>query len=119
MVKGNLALPGVKVTKQLVHQKQFTRGTVRLEVALGGPIPGRPPERPGWGCGRGCEEEAALIWLELAVAVLGWIDYVYFTGHDRLLESLQAEPVAFPRLMAGRTKGLAAAGRVTQTDSLK
>jgi hypothetical protein len=35
------------------------------------------------------ETEQALSWLEHVVTVRGWIDYVYFTRHDRFLESLR------------------------------
>ncbi|HEY9014120.1 MAG TPA: hypothetical protein VIM84_03535, partial [Gemmatimonadales bacterium] len=34
-------------------------------------------------------EDEALGWLERAVRVRGWIDYVYFTRHDRFLEGLR------------------------------
>jgi eukaryotic-like serine/threonine-protein kinase len=45
------------------------------------------------------EADQALSWLEHAVRVRGWIDYVYFTRHDRFLESLRsARP--FQELMA-------------------
>ena len=37
------------------------------------------------------EADQALSWLEHAVRVRGWIDYVYFT-HDRFLESLRGTP---------------------------
>jgi hypothetical protein len=33
-------------------------------------------------------EDEALGWLEQTVRVRGWIDYGYFTRHDRFLESL-------------------------------
>ena len=46
------------------------------------------------------ETGQALGWLEHAVTVRGWIDYVYFTRHDRFLESLR--PIRqFQELMAG------------------
>jgi tetratricopeptide (TPR) repeat protein len=45
------------------------------------------------------EAERALEWLGHAVRVRGWIDYVYFTRHDRLLESLRADR-RFRELMA-------------------
>ena len=35
------------------------------------------------------EEDEAIGWLEHAVRVRGWIDYVYFTRHDRFLEGLR------------------------------
>lgn len=35
------------------------------------------------------QADEALSWLEHAVNVRGWIDYVYFTRHDRFLESLR------------------------------
>jgi hypothetical protein len=35
------------------------------------------------------EADQAQGWLEHAVMVRGWIDYVYFTRHDRFLESLR------------------------------
>jgi serine/threonine-protein kinase len=37
------------------------------------------------------EAETALGWLEHAVRVRGWIDYVYFTRHDRFLGSLRSD----------------------------
>jgi TolB-like protein/Flp pilus assembly protein TadD len=45
------------------------------------------------------ETEQALGWLEHAVTVRGWIDYVYFTRHDRFLESLRPTR-QFQELMA-------------------
>jgi len=45
------------------------------------------------------EADQALSWLEHAVTVRGWVDYVYFTRHDRFLESLRATP-RFQELMA-------------------
>ncbi len=45
------------------------------------------------------EADQALDWLEHAVRVRGWVDYVYFTRHDRFLESLRAIP-RFQELMA-------------------
>ena len=36
------------------------------------------------------EADQALSWLEHAVSVRGWVDYVYFTRHDRFLESLRS-----------------------------
>ena len=45
------------------------------------------------------EADQALSWLEHAVTVRGWIDYVYFTRHDRFLESLRPTP-QFQELMA-------------------
>ena len=46
------------------------------------------------------ETGQALGWFEHAVTVRGWIDYVYFTRHDRFLESLR--PIRqFQELMAG------------------
>jgi len=35
------------------------------------------------------EVDQALSWLEHVVTVRGWVDYVYFTRHDRFLESLR------------------------------
>jgi Flp pilus assembly protein TadD len=35
------------------------------------------------------EENQALSWLDHTVTVRGWVDYVYFTRHDRFLESLR------------------------------
>jgi Flp pilus assembly protein TadD len=35
------------------------------------------------------EVDQALSWLEHAVTVRGWVDHVYFTRHDRFLESLR------------------------------
>ena len=37
------------------------------------------------------EAGRALEWLAHAVRVRGWIDYVYFTRYDRLLESLRSD----------------------------
>ena len=45
------------------------------------------------------EEDEALRWLEHAVRVRGWVDYVFFTRHDRFLESLRANR-RFQELMA-------------------
>jgi hypothetical protein len=45
------------------------------------------------------ETDEALGWLEHAVTVRGWIDYVYFTRHDRFLESLRPTR-QFQELMA-------------------
>jgi tetratricopeptide (TPR) repeat protein len=45
------------------------------------------------------EAESSLGWLAHAVRVRGWIDYVYFTRHDRFLESLRADR-RFQELMA-------------------
>jgi hypothetical protein len=45
------------------------------------------------------EADPALSWLEHAVQVRGWVDYVYFTRHDRFLESLRGTP-RFQELMA-------------------
>jgi serine/threonine protein kinase/Flp pilus assembly protein TadD len=45
------------------------------------------------------ETDQALGWLEHAVTVRGWIDYVYFTRHDRFLESLRPTR-QFQELMA-------------------
>jgi TolB-like protein/Flp pilus assembly protein TadD len=45
------------------------------------------------------ESEQALRWLEHAVKVRGWVDYVYFTRHDRFLESLRSTQ-RFQELMA-------------------
>ena len=45
------------------------------------------------------ETHQALGWLEHAVNVRGWIDYVYFTRHDRFLETLRPTP-RFQELMA-------------------
>jgi hypothetical protein len=45
------------------------------------------------------EEDQALSWLTHAVTVRGWIDYVYFTRHDRFLESLRGNR-RFQELMA-------------------
>jgi tetratricopeptide (TPR) repeat protein len=43
--------------------------------------------------------EQALSWLDHSITVRGWVDYVYFTRHDRFLESLRASP-RFQELMA-------------------
>jgi Flp pilus assembly protein TadD len=45
------------------------------------------------------EADQALSWLEHAVTVRGWVDYVYFTRHDRFLESLRTTR-RFQELMA-------------------
>jgi eukaryotic-like serine/threonine-protein kinase len=45
------------------------------------------------------ETDQALDWLEHAVRVRGWVDYVYFTRHDRFLERLRQSP-RFQALMA-------------------
>ncbi len=45
------------------------------------------------------EADQALSWLEHAVTVRGWVDYVYFTRHDRFLESLRPAR-RFQELMA-------------------
>jgi serine/threonine protein kinase/Flp pilus assembly protein TadD len=45
------------------------------------------------------EADQALGWLEHVVTVRGWIDYVYFTRHDRFLESLRPTR-RFQELMA-------------------
>jgi eukaryotic-like serine/threonine-protein kinase len=44
------------------------------------------------------ETDQALRWLEHTVRVRGWVDYVYFTRHDRFLESLRPTP-RFQELM--------------------
>jgi hypothetical protein len=49
------------------------------------------------------DSEQALSWLEHAVNVRGWVDYVYFTRHDRFLESLRPTP-GFQVLMASAQK---------------
>ena len=38
------------------------------------------------------EADQALSWLEHAIKVRGWIDYVYFTRHDRFLVRLRPAP---------------------------
>jgi len=45
------------------------------------------------------ETNEALRWLEHTVSVRGWVDYVYFTRHDRFLESLRPTR-RFQELMA-------------------
>ena len=45
------------------------------------------------------ETDQALGWLDHAVTVRGWIDYVYFTRHDRFLERLRPTR-QFQELMA-------------------
>jgi TolB-like protein len=45
------------------------------------------------------DAEQALTWLEHTVKVRGWVDYVYFTRHDRFLERLRPDP-RFQALMA-------------------
>jgi hypothetical protein len=82
---------------------------VRLWQALGAAKPGVPAplsdaERAAaMGDEVGCyllaatyavagETDQALTWLEHAVRVRGWFDYVYFTRHDPFLKSLQSHP---------------------------
>ena len=45
------------------------------------------------------EAEQALSWLGHTIEVRGWVDYVYFSRHDRFLESLRPDP-RFQALMA-------------------
>jgi hypothetical protein len=45
------------------------------------------------------ETDQALSWLDHAITVRGWVDYVYFTRHDRFLASLRATP-RFQELIA-------------------
>ncbi len=45
------------------------------------------------------ETDLALDWLDHAVRVRGWVDYVYFTRHDRFLERVRSTP-RFQELMA-------------------
>jgi hypothetical protein len=45
------------------------------------------------------DADQALRWLEHTVKVRGWVDYVYFTRHDRFLERLRPDP-RFQALMA-------------------
>ncbi|MEZ0336394.1 MAG: protein kinase, partial [Gemmatimonadales bacterium] len=45
------------------------------------------------------ETDQAISWLEHSVTVRGWIDHVYFTRHDRFLESLRSRR-QFQELMA-------------------
>ena len=45
------------------------------------------------------ESDEAMRWLEHAVSVRGWVDYVYFTRHDRFLGSLRPTR-RFQELMA-------------------
>jgi eukaryotic-like serine/threonine-protein kinase len=45
------------------------------------------------------DAEQALSWLGHTIKVRGWVDYVYFTRHDRFLESLRPDP-RFRTLMA-------------------
>ena len=47
----------------------------------------------------GGKQEEALRWLEHAITVRGWIDYVYFTRHDPFLEHVREAP-RFLELMA-------------------
>jgi serine/threonine protein kinase/Flp pilus assembly protein TadD len=47
----------------------------------------------------GGDSEQALTWLEHAVNVRGWVDYIYFTRHDRFLQSLRPTR-RFQELMA-------------------
>ena len=49
------------------------------------------------------EAEQALSWLEHAVTVRGWVDYVYFTRHDRFLERVRPTQ-HFQELMASAQK---------------
>jgi hypothetical protein len=45
------------------------------------------------------ETDEAMRWMEHTVSVRGWVDYVYFTRHDRFLESLRPTR-RFQELMA-------------------
>jgi eukaryotic-like serine/threonine-protein kinase len=45
------------------------------------------------------EQDQALRWLEHAIKVRGWIDFEYFTRHDRFLERLRPHP-RFGELMS-------------------
>jgi serine/threonine protein kinase len=45
------------------------------------------------------QTDQALSWLTHTVEVRGWVDYVYFTRHDRFLESIRQTP-RFQTLMA-------------------
>ncbi|HET9327530.1 MAG TPA: protein kinase [Candidatus Eisenbacteria bacterium] len=49
------------------------------------------------------ETDQAMSWLEHAVNARGWVDYVYFTQHDRFLESLRPTG-RFQELMASARK---------------
>jgi len=56
------------------------------------------------------EADQALSWLEHAIKVRGWIDYRYFTRHDRFLERLRPTPrfnelIAFAREQYERFDG--------------
>jgi hypothetical protein len=44
-------------------------------------------------------KDEALRWLDHSITVRGWVDYVYFTRHDRFLESLRTNR-RFQELMA-------------------
>ena len=59
------------------------------------------------------EEDQAMGWLEHAVTVRGWIDYVYFTRHDRFLEGLRGNG-RFQELMGVAEKRY---GRFTDDDA--
>jgi hypothetical protein len=64
------------------------------------------------------ETDQALGWLDHAVTVRGWIDYVYFTRHDRFLESLRPTR-QFQELMAsarGRYQRFTDDGTPTRAD---
>jgi serine/threonine protein kinase/Flp pilus assembly protein TadD len=66
------------------------------------------------------ETDQALGWLEHAVRVRGWIDYVYFTRHDRFLESLRPTR-QFQELMASareRYQRFTDDGTPTRVDSV-
>jgi hypothetical protein len=45
------------------------------------------------------DADQALGWLDHAVKVRGWVDYLYFTQHDRFLQSLRPDS-RFQQLMA-------------------
>jgi len=49
------------------------------------------------------EADQALSWLEHTVRVRGWVDYVYFTRHDRFLERVRPTR-HFQELMASAQK---------------
>jgi tetratricopeptide (TPR) repeat protein len=61
------------------------------------------------------ESDEALRWLEHAVEVRGWVDYVYFTRHDRFLESLRPTR-RFQELMASAEQRYA---RFTDDDAIR
>jgi hypothetical protein len=65
------------------------------------------------------EENEAMGWLEHTVGVRGWIDWVYFTRHDRFLEGVRGNE-RFQELMGvarGRYERFTDDGAPTQLKS--